>query len=52
MERRSGGQTLSANPQDELDSLREMREMILGCFSNMIEKKKKKILKSLMAVSS
>ncbi|XP_059117611.1 uncharacterized protein C20orf96 homolog isoform X2 [Peromyscus eremicus] len=34
--------------QDELDSLREMREMILGCFSNMIEKKKKKILKSLM----
>ncbi|XP_037061193.1 uncharacterized protein C20orf96 homolog isoform X3 [Peromyscus leucopus] len=34
--------------QDELDSLREMREMILGCFSNMIDKKKKKILKSLM----
>ncbi|XP_036042283.1 uncharacterized protein C20orf96 homolog isoform X6 [Onychomys torridus] len=34
--------------QDELDSLREMREMILGCFSNVIQKKKKKILRSLM----
>ncbi|XP_012980677.1 uncharacterized protein C20orf96 homolog isoform X2 [Mesocricetus auratus] len=35
--------------QDELDNLKEMRQMVLGKFSNMIQEKKKKILRSLMA---
>nr|XP_048301558.1 uncharacterized protein C20orf96 homolog isoform X2 [Myodes glareolus] len=34
--------------QDELDNLKEMRDMVLGCFSDMIQEKKKKILRSLM----
>ncbi|KAL6056954.1 hypothetical protein STEG23_010814, partial [Scotinomys teguina] len=34
--------------QEELDSLKEMREMVLGRFSNLIQEKKKKILRSLM----
>ncbi|CAH6777095.1 6820408C15Rik [Phodopus roborovskii] len=34
--------------QDELDNLKEMREMVLGCFSKMIQEKKKKILRALM----
>lgn len=52
MEGGGGGQTLFANPQDELDNLKEMRDMVLGCFSDMIQEKKKKILRSLMVVSS
>ncbi|XP_050007292.1 uncharacterized protein C20orf96 homolog isoform X2 [Alexandromys fortis] len=34
--------------QDELDNLKEMRDMVLGSFSDMIQEKKKKILWSLM----
>ncbi|XP_075818623.1 uncharacterized protein C20orf96 homolog isoform X2 [Microtus pennsylvanicus] len=34
--------------QDELDNLKEMRDMVLGGFSDMIQEKKKKILRSLM----
>lgn len=52
MEGEGGGQTPSADPQDELDNLKEMRDMILGCLSDMIQEKKKKILRSLMVVSS
>lgn len=48
----SGGQTPFATPQDELDNLKEMRDMVLGSFSDMIQEKKKKILRSLMVVSS
>ncbi|XP_029330549.1 uncharacterized protein C20orf96 homolog isoform X2 [Mus caroli] len=36
------------NQQDELDNLREMRETILALFSNLIQEKKKKILKCLV----
>lgn len=36
------------NQQDELDNLSEMRETILALFSNVIQEKKKKILKSLV----
>ncbi|XP_021049703.1 uncharacterized protein C20orf96 homolog isoform X1 [Mus pahari] len=36
------------NQQDELDNLREMRETILAFFSNIIQEKKKRILKSLV----
>ncbi|CAO2578313.1 Uncharacterized protein C20orf96 [Lemmus lemmus] len=41
-------QQAKASQQDELDNLKEMREMVLGCFSNTIQEKKKKILRSLM----
>ncbi|XP_026643018.1 uncharacterized protein C20orf96 homolog isoform X2 [Microtus ochrogaster] len=34
--------------QDELDNLKEMRDMVLGGFSDMIQEKKKKILRSLV----
>lgn len=34
--------------QDELDNLREMRETVLAFFSNIIQEKKKRILKSLV----
>uniref|UniRef100_A0A8C6G888 RIKEN cDNA 6820408C15 gene n=1 Tax=Mus spicilegus TaxID=10103 RepID=A0A8C6G888_MUSSI len=36
------------NQQDELDNLSEMRKTILAHFSNVIQEKKKKILKSLV----
>lgn len=52
MEGGSGGQAPSVDPQDELDNLREMREMVLGRLYKIIQEKKEKILKSLMLVSS